>query len=128
MTNEATDPDAIPLPGLEDPPRIQGVAERGVRKQLAAMWRDGSITERTAANAAVALVMAQVVDKKHTMPKPSSTISNDARMVLEALAPAAEAGAQLDDEVRTVMAQWAEEIAAEAARMREHYGLADAPD
>ena len=72
-----------------------------------------------AANAAIALVMAQVVDKKQTLPKPSSTISNDARMVLEALAPAAEAGAQLDDEVRTVMSQWSEQIAAEAARMRE---------
>lgn len=90
------------------------------------MWKDGTITDRTAANAAIAVVMAQVVDKKHTMPKPSSTISNDARMVLEALAPAADKGTPLDDQVMSVMTEWSEQIAAEAARMRDHYDQADA--
>lgn len=104
--NEPSDPNAPALPGLEDPAIPPGTAEAGVRRQLAQMHRDGTLTEANSAHAAIALVMAQVVDKKHRMAKPSSTISNDARMVLDALTPLTPEGGKVDEELRGALDEW----------------------
>jgi hypothetical protein len=97
-----------PLPGLEEPTSADvSAVELGVRRTLAALNADEMLTEAHAGKTAVAVALAQVIAHK-TKTGRASTVSNDARLLVEVLDSLG--GAAIDpaeeEKLRTMMEAW----------------------
>lgn len=74
-----------PLPGLEEPTSANvSAVEKGVRRTLAALEREELLSEADAGKTAVAVALAQVIATKAKTGR-ASTVSNDARLLVEVL-------------------------------------------
>lgn len=112
MTAQPHDQPA-PLPGLEDVDtthRYVSPLEKGVRRTLAALAARQLLIEDDAGKTATAIELAQVITKKVQTGR-ASTVSNDARLlveILDSLKPADATG--VDDELRAAMQAWSEAV------------------
>lgn len=111
--------DVLPLPGLElagsRGPAQAGELEQAVLATLKALAEENTLSPRDAARVRLAVSLARIITDKERSGK-TSTVGNDARVLLElldGLAPAA--AAEGDAALRAAMDQWAREEAADRA-------------
>jgi predicted nucleic acid-binding Zn ribbon protein len=109
----ATEPDPLPLPGLEDgvdSRRAVTDLESAVRRTIAAHQELDHLTEVDAGKCAIAIELCQVAARKRAGGR-MSTISNDLRLlqeILDSLTP--DADTDVDAKLRAAMAEWSEEV------------------
>lgn len=122
------DGDPEPLFGVgDDDGRVRPPLETAVRRTLSALDREGALTDADAGRVALAVELSQIIaDKRAT--RRTSTVGNDARVlmdILDELAPAA--ATESDKLLRRAMDEWTETIRAqEAAARRAQAGDDDA--
>lgn len=102
------DGDAVTLPGLDAPGTGRQVAplEKAVRQTLAALDEEGALAPVDAGRVALAVELAQIIGDKRASRR-TSTVGNDARVlmdILDELAPAAASDA--DKQLRAHMDGW----------------------
>lgn len=112
MTRDRSD---VPLPGLEqlDPewaaslPSGMSALESSVRRTLAALSEDEKLAEHDAGRTALAVELARIIAVKTHTGK-LSTVSNDARLLLELLDSLAgdEGDSGLDARLAEKMGEW----------------------
>lgn len=108
----------LPLPGLEEPSSKLGALESAVRRTFASVAGDDGLSEADAGRLQLALELAEIIElKKRT--KRTSTVSNDARLLIEILDKITGADAGLDGDVdkrlRNAMDEWAAYVEREAS-------------
>lgn len=116
MTTE-TDAGGLPLPGLdvvdELAERRRGSKlsdlERAIRRTLAALAADGHVGEVDAGKLQLAIELAQIIELKKATRR-TSTVGNDARVLMEILDSFVEEASDVDDELRAAMEEWSEEV------------------
>jgi hypothetical protein len=119
----AVDGPADALPGLDEltPAQLGRITplERAVRHTLAQLDESGALTELDAGRIALAVEMAQIISEKRQTRR-TSTVGNDARVlmeILDELAPAA--ASESDRTLRHTLDEWSATIAAHEAAERE---------
>lgn len=101
--------DQLALPGLDKPDRKPAKLEDAVRRTLAALEADGLLEERHAARLQLAIELAQIITLKRQTGR-VSTVSNDARVLVELLDRILPDDQGVDAALREAMAKWAEEV------------------
>ncbi len=102
--------DADPLPGLETPARSPGPLETAVRRTVAALNERGYVDEASSARLALALELAQIITDKRRSGR-TSTVGNDARVLVELLDDLLPAETETDDRLQAAIRQWSEYLA-----------------
>lgn len=101
----------LPLPGLDEPAGKPGALELAVRRTFRSIEDDGILDESDAGRLQLAVELAQIIElKKQT--KRTSTVSNDARLLVEILDKLTGADVEGSDDrrLRDAMAAWSEHI------------------
>ena len=117
-----TDPGAPPLPGLDV---VDDLAERrrgakvsaleaAIRRSLAELHRQGHIGEVDAGKLQLAIELAQIIELKKATRR-TSTVGNDARVLMEILDAFVDEATDVDDDLRDAMNQWSDYLAPDAA-------------
>lgn len=107
----------LPLPGLDD---VDELAERrrgskvsdlelAIRRTLGALERDGHIGEVDSGKLQLAIELAQIIELKKATRR-TSTVGNDARVLMEILDSFVEEAGDVDDDLRAAMDEWAQEV------------------
>lgn len=108
------------LPGLDGPGvgRQVSALETAVRSTLRALAAEDALTPADAGRVALAIELAQIITDKRAS-KRTSTVGNDARVlmdILDELAPAA--ASETDKQLRAAMDSWSAKIAQHEAAGR----------
>ncbi len=115
----AGDHGALPLPGLDV---VDDLAERrrgakvspleaAIRRTLKALHTDGHIGEVDAGKLQLAIELAQIIELKKATRR-TSTVGNDARVLMEILDSFVEEAGDVDDDLKAAMAEWSAENSA----------------
>lgn len=104
----------LPLPGFDEPRQGASALELAVRRTFAAIADDGGeLGEADAGRLQLAVELAQIIDIKKST-KRTSTVSNDARLLVELLnqITGADQGADGDTDrrLRAAMDAWSEQL------------------
>lgn len=115
-----TDGEPTALPGLDGPGvgRQVSALESAVRSTLRALADEDALTPADAGRVALAIELAQIITDKRAS-KRTSTVGNDARVlmdILDELAPAA--ASETDKQLRAAMDTWSAKIAQHEAAGR----------
>lgn len=97
------------LPGLEiaAAPSGASVLEQTVRAQLQHLQEQGYVTPANAGKAVLCVELAQIIaDKRRT--QKTSTVSNDARVLMELLDGFVPEGGEVDEGLAAAMKAWEE--------------------
>lgn len=112
-----SDQERLPLPGLDDvddlTERRRGSKvsdlEKAIRRTLAALDRDGHISEVDSGKLQLAIELAQIIELKKATRR-TSTVGNDARVLMEILDSFVEEAGDVDDDLRAAMDEWSQEV------------------
>lgn len=111
--------EALPLPGLEAQQTVgTSDLETAVRRTLAELQRRGHLDEADAGKTQLAVEMSRIITHKRASGR-TSTVGNDARVLMEILDAWKEETTTVDEELRATLAEWGEEVNRDPTEVRD---------